>query len=73
MPKENGSRSSRASPATSATASLCLGESERGERESGLNLDSPTGWVCAVRDGKLLKAQGFLRKTDALEAAGVSQ
>src|SRR3954451_6595376 len=40
-------------------------------RESGLELDSETGWVFTVRDGKVVKAEGFLSRTEALEAAGL--
>jgi ketosteroid isomerase-like protein len=42
-------------------------------RASGLVLDSPTGWVFTVRGDKLVKAEGFLSRTDALEAAGLSE
>ncbi len=38
-------------------------------RESGLELDSETGWVFTVRGGKVVKAEGFLSRADALEAA----
>jgi ketosteroid isomerase-like protein len=40
-------------------------------RESGLELDSSTGWVFTVRGGKVVKAEGFLNRADALEAAGL--
>ncbi len=42
-------------------------------RESGLELDSETGWVFTVRRGKVVKAEGFLSRADALEAAGLSE
>ena len=42
-------------------------------RESGLELDSPTGWVMTLRDGKVLKAEGFLSRAETLEAAGLEK
>jgi ketosteroid isomerase-like protein len=42
-------------------------------RESGLELDSPTGWVFTVRGGKVTKAEGFLNPADAMEAAGLQE
>jgi ketosteroid isomerase-like protein len=42
-------------------------------RESGLELDSPTGWVFTVRCGKVVKAEGFLSRAGALEAAGLEE
>jgi uncharacterized protein len=42
-------------------------------RESGLELDSPTGWVFAMRRGKVVRAEGFLNRADALEAAGLKE
>jgi ketosteroid isomerase-like protein len=42
-------------------------------RESGLELDSPTGWVFTVRGGKVVKGEGFLTRAEALEAAGLSE
>jgi ketosteroid isomerase-like protein len=42
-------------------------------RESGLELDSPTGWVFTVRRGKVLNAEGFLNRAAALQAAGLSE
>jgi ketosteroid isomerase-like protein len=42
-------------------------------RESGLELDTETGWVFTVRKGKFVRAEGFLSRTEALEAAGLSE
>ena len=42
-------------------------------RESGLELDSATGWVFELQGGKVVKAQGFLNPADALEAAGLGE
>jgi ketosteroid isomerase-like protein len=42
-------------------------------RESGLELDSATGWVFTMRRGKVVRAEGFLNRADALEAAGLSE
>ena len=41
-------------------------------RESGVEIDSPTGWVFTVRNGKVVRAEGFLSREDALAAAGLS-
>jgi ketosteroid isomerase-like protein len=50
---------------------LVFGRIRARGRESGLELDSPTGWVSTVRDGRLVKAEGFLSRAEALEAAGL--
>jgi ketosteroid isomerase-like protein len=42
-------------------------------RESGLELDSPTGWVFTRRESKVVKADGFLSRAEALEAAGLQE
>lgn len=42
-------------------------------RESGLELDSPTGWVFEIRHGKVLKAEGFLTRAEALDATGLAE
>ena len=42
-------------------------------RESGLELDSPTSWVFTIRRGKVTRAEGFLNRADALEAAGLQE
>jgi ketosteroid isomerase-like protein len=42
-------------------------------RESGVEIDSPIGWVHTLRDGKVLKAEGFLDPAQAREAAGLSE
>jgi uncharacterized protein len=42
-------------------------------RESGLELDSATGWVFELRAGNVVKAQGFLNPAHALEAAGLGE
>jgi ketosteroid isomerase-like protein len=42
-------------------------------RKSGLELDSPTGWVSTLRDGKIVKAEGFMSWAEALHAAGVNE
>src|SRR6478672_896322 len=40
-------------------------------RESGAELDSATGWVFTLRNGKVLKAEGFLSPDKALKAVGL--
>ena len=42
-------------------------------RQSGVVIDSPTGWVFTVRRGKLVRADGFLNPAEPLEAAGLSE
>jgi len=38
-----------------------------------VEIDSPTGWVFEVKNGKLAKALGFLSFGEALNAAGLSE
>ena len=52
---------------------LVFGHVKARGRESGVELDSPMGWVFTVRRGKLMKADGFLSRAEALEAAGLSE
>ena len=52
---------------------LALGRVQARGRGSGLELDSPTGWLCTVRGGKLVKIDGFLSREEALEAAGLRE
>jgi ketosteroid isomerase-like protein len=52
---------------------LAFGQVHARGRESGVEIDSPTGWVFTVRRGKLAKAEGFLSREQALEAAGLSE
>lgn len=41
-------------------------------RESGVRVDSETGWLFTFRNGKIVKGEGFLSHAQALEAAGLS-
>jgi len=50
-----------------------LGHVHARGRESGLELDSVTGWIFTLRDGKVVKAEGFLSVERTLEAAGLSE
>jgi ketosteroid isomerase-like protein len=52
---------------------LAFGRVQARGRESGVEINSPMGWVVTVRGGKLLKAEGFLDPTQALKAAGLSE
>jgi len=52
---------------------LVFGHVHARGRESGVEVDSPMGWVFTVRRGKLLRAEGFLNRDDALEAAGLRE
>jgi ketosteroid isomerase-like protein len=48
---------------------LALGHVRARGRGSGMELDSPMGWIFTVRRGKVVKAEGFLRRAEALKAA----
>ncbi len=50
-----------------------LGQIHARGRESGVELDSATGWVFTLRNGKILTAEGFLSPDEALKAAGLSE
>jgi ketosteroid isomerase-like protein len=52
---------------------LILGHLRARGRESGLEINSPTGWLSTLRGGKLTKSEGFLSWDEALEAAGLSE
>jgi ketosteroid isomerase-like protein len=52
---------------------LALGHVKARGRGSGMELDSPMGWVFTVRLGKVVKAEGFLSRAEALEAVGLSE
>jgi uncharacterized protein len=51
---------------------LALGNVKARGRGSGMELDSPMGWLFTVRLGRVVEAQGFLSQSVALEAAGLS-
>jgi ketosteroid isomerase-like protein len=42
-------------------------------RHTGIEIDFEWGAIWTIRDGRLLRAQGYLNRADALEAAGVSK
>jgi ketosteroid isomerase-like protein len=42
-------------------------------RGSGVELDSATGWVFTLRDDRIVRAEGYLSRGEALEAAGLSE
>jgi ketosteroid isomerase-like protein len=52
---------------------LALGRVKARGRASGVELDSPMGWVFTLRRGRVIKAEGFLSRAEALEAAGLSE
>ena len=52
---------------------LALGHVKARGRGSGMELDSPMGWVFTVRHGKMVKAVGFLDRVEALEAVGLRE
>jgi ketosteroid isomerase-like protein len=52
---------------------LAFGHVQARGRESGVEINSPMGWVFTVRGGKLVKAEGFLDPAQAREAAGLGE
>ena len=50
---------------------LAFGTIHARGRESKVEIDSPTGWVFTLRDGKVARAEGFLSREGALAAAGL--
>jgi ketosteroid isomerase-like protein len=52
---------------------VCLGRVKARGRGSGMELDSQIGFVFTVRRGKVVRAEGFLSRAEALEAAGLSE
>jgi ketosteroid isomerase-like protein len=52
---------------------LAFGRIRARGRESGLELDSPTGWVFTVRDGVVTTMQGYLDPQRATEAAALDR
>ena len=41
-------------------------------KHTRIEVDAPWAAVCRVRDGKLVHAQGYVSRHEALEAAGIS-
>jgi ketosteroid isomerase-like protein len=52
---------------------LAFGHLRARGHESGVEVESPMGWVITVRRGRLIKAEGFLSRAEALEAAGLQE
>jgi ketosteroid isomerase-like protein len=50
-----------------------LGHIHARGRESGIELDSATAWVFTLRNGKVLKSEGFLSPDGALKAVGLEE
>lgn len=51
---------------------VLLHEYRRG-RSSGVELESDTGVVFQVRDGRVVRVQGYMDQEEALKAAGLSE
>jgi ketosteroid isomerase-like protein len=51
---------------------VLLHEYRRG-RGSGVELETDTAVVCAVREGRVVRIQGYMDRAAALEAAGLSE
>jgi ketosteroid isomerase-like protein len=43
------------------------------ERSSGNDITAPETWVFSLRDGKICEVREYRRKTEALEAVGLSE
>ena len=52
---------------------LALGHVKARGRGSGMELESPIGWIFTIRRGKVAKTEGFLSRAEALEAVGLSE
>ena len=55
------------------TRVLAFGHVKARGRGSGMELDSPMGWVFTARGGKIVKAEGYLSRAEALEAVGLRE
>jgi ketosteroid isomerase-like protein len=51
---------------------LAFGRVHARGRESGVELDSATGWVFTLREDRILRAEGYLDPAKAVEVAGGS-
>jgi ketosteroid isomerase-like protein len=52
---------------------LILGRLQALGRESGVKVESATGWLYTLRGRKIVKAEGFLSEAEALGAAGLRE
>jgi uncharacterized protein len=52
---------------------LMIGHLYARGRESGVEIDSPIAWLGTFRDGKGVRARGYLNIQEALEAAGLRE
>jgi ketosteroid isomerase-like protein len=52
---------------------LMIGRLYARGRESGVQIDSPIAWLSTFRDGKGVRARGYLNVQEALEAAGLEE
>lgn len=52
---------------------LAFGRVKARGRESGVELDSPMGWVFTIRGGTVVKGEGFLSRAKAFQAAGLRE
>jgi ketosteroid isomerase-like protein len=52
---------------------LAFGHVKARGRGSGMELDSPMGWVFTLKSGKVVKAEGFLSRAEALEVVGLRE
>jgi ketosteroid isomerase-like protein len=48
---------------------VALGHIHARGGSSGVSLDSPSGWVVSIRDGRIASMHGYLDHEQALEAA----
>jgi uncharacterized protein len=52
---------------------LLIGRLHARGRESGVEIESPVAWIFTFRDGKGVRARGYLSIQEALETAGLSE
>ena len=52
---------------------LMIGRLHARGRESGVEIESPVGWLSTVRAGKIVRSWGYLDPQEALTAAGLSE
>ena len=52
---------------------LMIGRLHARGRESGVEIESPVGWLSTVRAGKIVRSRGYLDPQEALSAAGLSE
>jgi ketosteroid isomerase-like protein len=52
---------------------LMIGRLYARGRESGIEVETPIAWLSTLRDGKIVRSEGFLDPQKALKAAGLGE